>query len=145
MKHASLSLDYFALAKEAKALKTEETAKVVRIALLADCATQHLASIMRAVQCWAASAGVMHAQSARAKPADNVTLVVYDLRLCVCRVGVRPEFPPALAHGGGAWASLAAPGRTARGPPESRAAAALRAADAASRPCDTRAPGAATA
>ena len=36
MKHTMLSLDYFALAKEAKALKTEEAAKVVRIALLAD-------------------------------------------------------------------------------------------------------------
>ena len=49
MKHTILSLDYFALAKEAKALKTEVAAKVIRIALLADCATQHLASIMRAI------------------------------------------------------------------------------------------------
>ncbi|MGH6797234.1 MAG: hypothetical protein ACREDI_02480, partial [Roseiarcus sp.] len=49
MKHAMLSLDYFALAKEAKALTTAEAAKVIRIALLADCATQHLASIMRAI------------------------------------------------------------------------------------------------
>jgi FkbH-like protein len=49
MKHAMLSLDYFALAKEAKALNTTEVAKVIRIALLSDCATQHLASIMRAI------------------------------------------------------------------------------------------------
>ena len=49
MKHAMLSLDYFALAKEAKGLKTPEAAKVIRIALLADCATQHLATIMRAI------------------------------------------------------------------------------------------------
>jgi predicted enzyme involved in methoxymalonyl-ACP biosynthesis len=49
MKHAMLSLDYFALAKEAKALKTQEAAKVIRVALLADCATQHLATIMRAI------------------------------------------------------------------------------------------------
>ena len=49
MKHAMLSLDYFALAKEAKGLKTSEAAKVIRIALLADCATQHLATIMRAI------------------------------------------------------------------------------------------------
>src|SRR3984957_2370004 len=49
MKHAMLSLDYFALAKEAKGLKTAEAGKVVRIALLADCATQHLATIMRAI------------------------------------------------------------------------------------------------
>ena len=34
MKHAMLSLDYFALAKEAKGLKTPEAAKVIRIALL---------------------------------------------------------------------------------------------------------------
>ena len=39
MKHAMLSLDYFALAKEAKALNTSGAAKVIRIALLADCAT----------------------------------------------------------------------------------------------------------
>jgi FkbH-like protein len=44
-----LSLDYFALAKEAKALNTSGAAKVIRIALLADCATQHLADIMRAI------------------------------------------------------------------------------------------------
>ena len=49
MKHAMLSLDYFALAKEAKALNTSGAAKVVRIAILADCATQHLADIMRAI------------------------------------------------------------------------------------------------
>jgi FkbH-like protein len=49
MKHAMLSLDYFALAKEAKALNTSGAAKVIRIALLADCATQHLADIMRAI------------------------------------------------------------------------------------------------
>jgi len=49
MKHATLTLDYFALSKEAKALKTSSAAKVIRIALLADCATQHLATIMRAV------------------------------------------------------------------------------------------------
>jgi predicted enzyme involved in methoxymalonyl-ACP biosynthesis len=49
MKHASLSLDYFALAKEAKALNTSGAAKVIRIALLADCATQHLADITRAI------------------------------------------------------------------------------------------------
>ena len=49
MKHASLSLDYFALAKEAKALNTSGAAKVIRIALLADCATQHLADIARAI------------------------------------------------------------------------------------------------
>ncbi len=35
MKHASLSLDYFALAKEAKALNTSGAAKVIRIAFLA--------------------------------------------------------------------------------------------------------------
>ena len=34
MKHAMLSLDYFALAKEAKALNTSGAAKVIRIALL---------------------------------------------------------------------------------------------------------------
>ncbi len=44
-----LTLDYFALSKEAKALKPSSDAKVIRIALLADCATQHLATIMRAV------------------------------------------------------------------------------------------------
>ena len=49
MKHAMLSLDYFALAKEAKALNTSGAAKVIRIALLADCATQHLADITRAI------------------------------------------------------------------------------------------------
>jgi FkbH-like protein len=49
MKHAMVSLDYFALAKEARALNTAEAAKVVRIALLADCATQHLTGIMRAI------------------------------------------------------------------------------------------------
>ena len=49
MKHAMLSLDYFALAKEAKALNVSGAAKVIRIALLADCATQHLADIMRAI------------------------------------------------------------------------------------------------
>jgi predicted enzyme involved in methoxymalonyl-ACP biosynthesis len=49
MKHASLPLDYFALAKEAKALNTSGAAKVIRIALLADCATQHLADITRAI------------------------------------------------------------------------------------------------
>ena len=49
MKHATLTPDYFELSKEAKALKTSGTAKVIRIALLADCATQHLATIMRAV------------------------------------------------------------------------------------------------
>ncbi len=49
MKHAMLTLDYFALSKEAKALKTSSAAKVIRIALLADCATQHLATIMRAI------------------------------------------------------------------------------------------------
>jgi hypothetical protein len=49
MKHATLALDYFALSKEAKGLKTSSAAKVVRIALLADCATQHLATIMRAI------------------------------------------------------------------------------------------------
>jgi FkbH-like protein len=49
MKDASLSLDYFALAKEAKALNTSGAAKVIRIALLADCATQHLSDITRAV------------------------------------------------------------------------------------------------
>ena len=49
MKHAMLSLDYFALAKEAKALNISGAAKVIRIALLADCATQHLADIMRAI------------------------------------------------------------------------------------------------
>ena len=49
MKHATLSLDYFALAKEAKALNTSGAAKVIRIALLTDCATQHLADITRAV------------------------------------------------------------------------------------------------
>ena len=49
MKHAMVSLDYFALAKEAKALNTTDAAKVLRIALLADCATQHLANILRAL------------------------------------------------------------------------------------------------
>jgi FkbH-like protein len=49
MKHAALSLDYFALAKEAKALNTSGAAKVIRVALLADCATQHLAEITRAI------------------------------------------------------------------------------------------------
>ncbi len=49
MKHAMLTLDYFALSKEAKSLKTSSAAKVIRIALLADCATQHLATIMRAI------------------------------------------------------------------------------------------------
>src|SRR6202453_3278219 len=49
MKHASLSLDYFALAKEAKALNTSGAAKVIRIAFLTDCATQHLADITRAI------------------------------------------------------------------------------------------------
>jgi FkbH-like protein len=49
MKHAMLTLDYFALSKEAKAIKLPDGAKVVRIALLADCATQHLAAIMRAI------------------------------------------------------------------------------------------------
>ena len=49
MKHAMLTLDYFALSKEAKALKMSSAAKVIRIALLADCATQHLATIMRAI------------------------------------------------------------------------------------------------
>ena len=49
MKHAALSLDYFALAKEAKALNVSGAAKVIRVALLADCATQHLADIMRAI------------------------------------------------------------------------------------------------
>ena len=49
MKHAMLTLDYFALSKEAKALKISGAAKVIRIALLADCATQHLATIMRAI------------------------------------------------------------------------------------------------
>lgn len=49
MKHAMLSLDYFALAKEAKGLDISGAAKVIRIALLADCATQHLADIMRAI------------------------------------------------------------------------------------------------
>ena len=49
MKHASLSLDYFALAKEAKALNTSGAAKPIRIALLSDCATQHLADITRAI------------------------------------------------------------------------------------------------
>jgi FkbH-like protein len=44
-----LSLDYFALVKEAKALNVSGAAKVIRIALLADCATQHLADIMRAI------------------------------------------------------------------------------------------------
>jgi FkbH-like protein len=44
-----LTLDYFALSKEAKALKISSAAKVIRIALLADCATQHLATIMRAI------------------------------------------------------------------------------------------------
>ena len=49
MKHAKLTLDYFALSKEAKALKMSGAARVIRIALLADCATQHLATIMRAI------------------------------------------------------------------------------------------------
>ena len=49
MKHAMLTLDYFALSKEAKTIKTSSAAKVIRIALLADCATQHLAAIMRAI------------------------------------------------------------------------------------------------
>lgn len=49
MKHAMFSLDYFALAKEAKALNIAGTAKVIRLALLADCATQQLADIMRAI------------------------------------------------------------------------------------------------
>jgi FkbH-like protein len=49
MKHAMLTLDYFALSKEAKTLKMSSAAKVIRIALLADCATQHLATIMRAI------------------------------------------------------------------------------------------------
>src|SRR5271163_3355163 len=49
MKHAVLTLDYFALSKEAKSLKTSSADKVIRIALLADCATQHLATIMRAI------------------------------------------------------------------------------------------------
>jgi FkbH-like protein len=49
MKHAMLSLDYFALAKEAKALNISGAAKVIRVALLADCATQHLADIIRAI------------------------------------------------------------------------------------------------
>ena len=49
MKHAMLSLDYFALAKEAKALNISGAAKVIRIALLADCATQHLADMIRAI------------------------------------------------------------------------------------------------
>ena len=49
MKHTMLSLDYFALVKEAKALNVSGAAKVIRIALLADCATQHLADIMRAI------------------------------------------------------------------------------------------------
>lgn len=49
MKHAMLTLDYFALSKEAKALKIPDAAKSIRIALLADCATQHLATIMRAI------------------------------------------------------------------------------------------------
>jgi FkbH-like protein len=49
MKHATLTLDYFALSKEASALKTAADAKSIRIALLADCATQHLATIMRAI------------------------------------------------------------------------------------------------
>ena len=49
MKHAMLTLDYFALSKEAKGLNTSGTAKVIRIALLADCATQQLADITRAI------------------------------------------------------------------------------------------------
>jgi predicted enzyme involved in methoxymalonyl-ACP biosynthesis len=49
MNHAMLTLDYFALSKEAKALKTSSDAKAIRIALLADCATQHLATIVRAI------------------------------------------------------------------------------------------------
>jgi FkbH-like protein len=49
MKYATETLDYFTLTKEAKSLKTENGAKVIRIALLADCATQHLATIFRAI------------------------------------------------------------------------------------------------
>ena len=49
MKHAMLTLDYFALSKEAKGLNTSGAAKVIRIALLADCATQQLADITRAI------------------------------------------------------------------------------------------------
>ena len=49
MKHAMLTLDYFALSKEAKELNTSGAAKVIRIALLADCATQQLADITRAI------------------------------------------------------------------------------------------------
>ena len=49
MKHAMLTLDYFALSKEAKGFNTSGAAKVIRIALLADCETQQLADITRAI------------------------------------------------------------------------------------------------
>jgi FkbH-like protein len=47
MRHAGNSLDYFALLKEAKQKSTARPAKVFRLAILADCATQHLVTIIK--------------------------------------------------------------------------------------------------
>lgn len=39
------SLDYFSLLKEAKTVRLPAEAKVIRVAILADCATQHLKTL----------------------------------------------------------------------------------------------------
>ena len=84
MKHAMLSLDYFALAKEAKALNISGAAKVIRIALLADCATQHLADIMRAI----AARNNVQAEVYEGNY-DGVDLEILDSELGAIRVSIR--------------------------------------------------------
>ena len=47
MRYDVNSLDYFSLLKEAATLRLPADAKVIRIAILADCATQHLTALMK--------------------------------------------------------------------------------------------------
>ena len=51
LKYGSSALDYFALAKEARRLDTSACTQTVRLALLGDCATQHLTAILRVLFC----------------------------------------------------------------------------------------------
>jgi FkbH-like protein len=47
MRYPAASLDYFALLKESSNINVASTAKVVRVAILADSATQHLVTMMK--------------------------------------------------------------------------------------------------
>ena len=47
MRYATNSLDYFSLLKGARSISVPDSAKVIRIAILADCATQQLATMIK--------------------------------------------------------------------------------------------------